>query len=130
MKTLVIDSSAWLEYAAGGAQAEAFAPWIESADPATHYTPTVVLYEVYKRTKLQFGEQKALERISEITSHTTVINLNPTLAITAAEISMAERLAFADAIIRATAKNAGATIVTADAHFEGKDDVEYISKKA
>lgn len=52
-----------------------------------------------------------------------VVPLDESLAIEAAEISLAHRLAMADAIVYATARRHRATLVTGDADFAGLPDV-------
>lgn len=48
-----------------------------------------------------------------------VVALDESLAIEAADLSLAHGLAMADAIVHATALRRGATVVTGDADFEG-----------
>jgi toxin FitB len=51
------------------------------------------------------------------------------LAVTAARISLKEKLPMADSIILATAREYGATLWTQDAHFEGIAGVRFYAKK-
>jgi len=57
-----------------------------------------------------------------------VIELNMTLALEAARISVEEKLSMADSIILATAWAYDATLWTQDADFKGKSAVEFIEK--
>ena len=55
----VVDSSGWLEYFAGGPNADFFAPALEAVDDLV--VPTVSIYEVFKRVLQQRGEGDALQ---------------------------------------------------------------------
>ena len=54
--------------------------------------------------------------------------LDTSMAIRAAEFCRTRKLATADAIVCATARDAGADLLTCDAHFEGLDGVVYVPK--
>ena len=53
MKVL-LDSSGWIEFFTGGPLAERYAPYLTSRHQLI--TPTIVLYEVYKKIKRERGE--------------------------------------------------------------------------
>jgi uncharacterized protein with PIN domain len=57
----VVDSSAWLEYFAGGPGADAFADAIE--DTGSLLVPSITVLEVFKRVLQQRDEGAALRRI-------------------------------------------------------------------
>jgi predicted nucleic acid-binding protein len=123
----VIDSSGWIEYLTDGPNANFFAAAIN--DSENLITPTICLYEVFKRILLTFGEEKALE-ISGAMSSEQVVGLNRDLAIAAAQLSVEQKLAMADSIILATARTHNATLWTQDAHFKDLEGVRYIEKKS
>jgi predicted nucleic acid-binding protein len=54
----VVDSSAWLCFFAGDANADVFAPAIENLERLV--VPALSIYEVFKRTLQQRGEHDAL----------------------------------------------------------------------
>lgn len=58
-----------------------------------------------------------------------VVDVDAGLALDAARMSLAHRLAMADALILATARRFGATLWTQDADFEGLPDVRYVEKR-
>lgn len=122
----VIDSSAWLEYLSDGVNADYFTPPIQ--DPLHLITPTICFYEVFKRVFSQFGEERALQAIS-IMSTGMISDLNQQIAIEAALISVELKLAMADSIILATARAHNATLWTQDVHFKGLEGVNYLEKK-
>lgn len=121
----VIDSSGWLEYLTDGANAEYFALPIE--DEANLATPTICIYEVFKRVLLEFGEERALDAVG-LMSWGAIIELQQQDAIEAARLSVQLKLAMADSIILATARAYKATLWTQDAHFKDIEGVRYIEK--
>jgi predicted nucleic acid-binding protein len=121
----IVDSSGWLEYFADGPNADFFAPAIE--DIETQLVPTISIYEVFKRVLQQRGEGDALQAIA-IMAQARVVELDTTLALEAAKISVEEKLPMADSIILATARAYDATLWTQDADFEGVAGVEYVEK--
>lgn len=124
MKTSVlIDSCGWVDYFSGGPLAGKYAPYVEDATPATHFTPSIVLYEVHKRIKSILGEEQALTVVARMISNTAIVDLDRELALDAAEISIKFGLAMADSIVKATAEKFGATVVTGDKHFKGLEGV-------
>ena len=126
--TVLIDSSAWIEFFGFGKNAKKFLKYIEKARPESHVTSAIVLYEVYKSVKGKAGEKQALQKIGDITNNTTVIDVSSKIALAAADKSLELGLAMADAIILATARSLGATLVTGDKDFKGLPDVVYIGK--
>lgn len=119
----IVDSSGWIEYFINGANAGLFEPLI--GDLETLITPTICLYEVFKRVLSEFGEERALEVIG-IMSVSQIADLDRQTAIEAARISKELKLAMADSIILATARSHGATLWTMDAHFQEFEGVRYI----
>lgn len=61
--TNVVDSSAWLEYFAGGPNADHFANAIE--DTSALVVPSITLLEVFKRIARQRDEATALQYVAE-----------------------------------------------------------------
>ena len=122
----LIDSCGWIEYLSEGKSVKEFAKHIEKATPKNYIAPTIVLYEVYKRIRSVYNEEKAMEAIAHIKYSTNVIDFSDDLAISAAEISLEQKIPMADAIILSTAKNYDAMIITNDSHFKGMNNVIFI----
>lgn len=122
----VVDSSAWLEYLGDGRNASEFAAAIE--DPDSLVVPTIVLYEVFKRTKQLLGEAAAFEATGLLLQG-HVVELSAGLALDAASLSAEFGLPMADSVILATAQAHEATLWTQDAHFRGFANVEYREKR-
>ncbi len=121
----VVDSSGWLEYFADGPNVDFFAPPIE--DTAQLIIPTISIYEVFKRVLQQRGEGEALQAIA-VLAQGQVVELNTTLALNAAKLSVDHKLPMADSIMLATAQAHDATLWTQDADFEAIPGVKYIKK--
>jgi toxin FitB len=118
----VVDSSAWLEYFADGPNAGAFAPAIESTSELL--VPSLTIYEVFKRTLQQRDEGAALQVIAAM-HQGRIVDLDASLALVAAKLSVDLGLPLADSVILATARTHQATLWTQDADFEGMAGVEY-----
>lgn len=123
----VVDSSGWLEYFADGPNADKFAPVIQNARDLI--VPTLSLYEVFKRVLQQRNETDALRAVAMM-QHGRVIDLNVTIALIAAQLSVELRLAMADSIMLASAREYQATLWTQDTNFEGMEEVRYFAKKS
>lgn len=78
----------------------------------------IEIYEVYKVIRRDLSEERALEAVSAL-RRATIAPLDESLALEAADTSLEFGLAMADSIIYATARRHGATLVTADADFDG-----------
>jgi toxin FitB len=123
----VVDSSGWLEFFADGPNADFFAPAIE--DIAELVVPSISLYEVFKRVLQQRGEEEALQAVA-VMAQGRVVDLNMTLAMHAARISVDLRLPMADSVILATAYAYDAILWIQDADFRGVEGVQYIDRPA
>lgn len=122
----VVDSSGWIEYFINGANADFFSTPIQ--DSENLIVPTICIYEVFKRVLLKLGDDRALKTIGQM-SLTTVVDLDRSIAMQAAQISLETKLAMADSIILATARKYDATLWTQDEHFKDLEGVHYIEKK-
>ena len=117
-----IDSSAWLEYFGDGPNAGEFADAISETERLI--VPSITLFEVFKRIRLQRDLDSALYAVAQM-QRGRVVDLDTNLAIAAAELSAETGLPMADSVILATARAADATLWTQDADFEGLAGVEY-----
>ena len=128
--SFVIDTFAWVEYLIGSTRGRSAKKYIESGKAGT---PTIVLVEL---TKWFLREVEARRRtlmemnnaFEFIRATTLSIDLDERLAKTAGETGflMKKRIQdwpMADSIVYATAKTAGATVVTGDAHFKLLENV-------
>ena len=121
----LIDSYGWIEYFSDGPLAKKYAPYIEDVSENNTVTPTIVVYEVYKRLKKEKGEQVALEAYAQMT-RSKLVPLDDALALSAADTSLKIGLAMADSIIFTTARNFSAELVTSDPDLKGLDGVQLI----
>ncbi len=123
MKVLM-DSTGWIEFFTGGPLAERYATYLTPRYQLI--TPTVVLYEVYKKIKRERGEETALLFAGRL-SATQVVQLTESIALLAADLSLRHGLAMADAIVYATARDQKAEVVTGDADLKDLPGVVYVS---
>ncbi len=112
----LVDSSAWLEYFADGKNAKVFAPVI--SETSTLIVSSINLFEVYKRVLSQRDEHSALQAVG-IMQQATVIPVNASISLHAAQLSVDHKIPMADSIIYATALAYQAVVWTQDSDFEG-----------
>ena len=122
----VVDSSGWLEYLADGPNADFFAKSILTT--AELLVPTLSLYEVFKRVMQQRGENDALQAVA-LMRQGAIVELSASLALSAARISLNDKIPMADSIMLATARVFGATLWSQDSDFKNIAEVKYIAKK-
>lgn len=120
----VIDSSGWIEFFTGGRLADRYASYMK--DPGRLLTPTIVLYEVYKKIKRDRGEEVAMLAVGQLNS-TEVISLSASTALLAADLSLQYRIAMADAIVYATSREQDAQVVTSNADLKDLPGVVYLA---
>jgi predicted nucleic acid-binding protein len=121
----LIDSYGWIEYFGDGPLADKYAPHIEGANTSNTLTPTIIVYEVYKRLKKERGQQVALEAYAQMT-RTSILPLDEGAALSAADIGLKKDLAMADAIIYSAAKTHKAELITSDQHLKDLESVTFI----
>jgi predicted nucleic acid-binding protein len=122
----VVDSSGWLEYFADSKNAENFAEPIQ--DLKNLIVPSLSILEVFKRLLREAGESSALQAIAHMRMG-KVVDLDVSLALSAAKIGYEAKLPLADSIMFATARAYHATLWTQDDDFKGLAGVRYFPKK-
>src|SRR5258708_29728081 len=120
----LVDCSGWIEFLGDGPLADRFAPYFESEERLI--VPAIVLCEVYKKL-LSVRGSTAADRFLSAALRARVVPVDERLALLAARISLDRHLAMADAMIYATALDAGAQLITSDAHFKGLAEVIVIA---
>jgi len=123
---VLVDTCGWIEWLTDGMLANRFEPFL--ADPQSLIVPTCLQFELYKWVERERNEIFAME-VTALTNQTQVVPLTTGLALEAADLSLAHRLSFADALIYATALHCDVTLVTSDDHFAGLADVTYIPER-
>lgn len=121
----VIDSSGWIEHFTDGPNATRYRRYLR--DLSKIITPTIVLYEVYKKIKRERSEEEALQAVA-LMQQTTIAGLDDSAALSAADISLKHTIPMADSIVYATALDFKCRVITSDMHFDGLEEVEYIAK--
>ncbi len=119
----LVDSSGWIEFFTDGPLASKYVGHLK--DTSNIVTPTIVLYEVYKKIKRERTEDEALRAVS-VMNRTKVVELSESIALLAADLSISHDLPMADAIVYATALEADCKVITGDAHFRGLGGVVFV----
>ena len=122
---VLVDTSAWIEWLIGSPTGDKLASHLP--DQSDWLVPTMVQLELANWLTRELGEDKA-DQVIAFTQVCQVIPLDTEIALAAAEACRANRLATADAVIFATARQRGATLLTCDAHFAGLPGVTLIEK--
>ncbi len=122
--TVLIDSSASIEYWRGGTFAGKAAKYIEGSETAV--LSTVNLTEIFFWVLRQYDEKKVEEKRETLKKRCYLIPLDEETAVDAARFKRTLRLSLADSIILATAKNRGPKVVTGDKDFKGPSDTLFI----
>jgi predicted nucleic acid-binding protein len=113
---VLIDTSCWIEWLIDSPLGEKLG---EQFPPANQIImPTIVQLELAKWLEREQGEDAA-NRMIAYTTTCVVEPLTTDLALAAAAMHKAHKLATADAIIYATALANSAKLLTCDAHFKG-----------
>ena len=122
---ILVDTSAWIEWLIGSPTGEKLSEHLP--EQAEWLVPTMVQLELAKWLTREVGEDKA-DQVIAFTQVCQVVPLDTEIALAAAEACREHKLATADAIIFATARSHGATVLTCDGHFEGLPGVTLIEK--
>lgn len=122
---VLVDTSAWIEWLIGSPTAEKLSGHLP--DQADWLVPTMVQLELAKWLTREVGEDRA-DQVIAFTQVCQVVPLDTEIALAAAEACREHKLATADAVMFATARLRGATLLTCDKHFEGLPGVTLIEK--
>jgi predicted nucleic acid-binding protein len=121
----VVDTSVWIEWLAGTALGKRLAKEIPAKSRCI--VPTIVQLELSKWLTREVGEEEA-DRVIAYTQKCVVVPMDTHLALLAAELQRTCKLATADAIIYATAREREVELLTCDAHFDGLPAVALFPK--
>jgi len=123
----VVDTSAWIEWLLGTALGKRLEPELPSNDE--WIVPTIVQYELMRASIRALSKAQADAALA-FSKKLAVRQLDKDLAVEAADYAARHSLAMADAVIYATAMNAGADLLTCDAHFANLPGVVYFAKSS
>ena len=122
----IVDSSGWLAYFADEINAKYFMAPLSK--PTDLIVPAITLCEVFKVILRESSDNEALQAVVAMQKG-KVIDLNASLALAAAKLSLEHQLPMEDRIILATAQEFKATIWTQDVDFKDISKVKYFPKK-
>jgi predicted nucleic acid-binding protein len=117
-----IDSFGWIERFTKGPKARQYKQLIESTSSKEIVTSVVVLYEVYKKIKKMKGEEEALLAVAAL-SQTTIVPIDQSISLEAADYSLEHNLHFLDALVYATARHWKAKLYTSDVDLQALNEV-------
>ncbi|MFO1468176.1 MAG: type II toxin-antitoxin system VapC family toxin [Steroidobacteraceae bacterium] len=121
-----VDTSAWIEWLTGSAVGKKLAGQFPEKQQCI--VPTIVQLELSKWLVRELGEEQA-DQVIAYTQKCTVVPLDTSIALLAADLHREHKLATADSIVYATACHRHAELLTCDTHFEGLRDVALFPKK-
>ncbi|HEX5339052.1 MAG TPA: type II toxin-antitoxin system VapC family toxin [Gallionella sp.] len=122
----LVDTCGWIEWMMDTPLAKNYSRYLSSPDKLI--VPSLVQHELYKWLCREMDQATALSAIAA-TQTAIVAPLDTSLALIAADIAREFRLATADAVIYATARQYNATLVSSDAHFADLPQVKYFAKQ-
>lgn len=126
-RTRVVDTSAWIEWLIGSPLGRRLGREIPKRDDCV--VPTIVQLELSRWLTRERGEDAA-DQVIAYTQKCSVVPLDTTIALLAAELHREHGLATADAVVYATARHRGVELLTCDAHFEGLPGCRLFQKAA
>jgi len=116
---VTFDSSAWIEYFSGSELGQIVRSYVD--DEIVIYTCTISLMEIkskYQREKMNWND-----RIKFIIERSTIVEIDDTLALAAADFRTKSGLHSIDAIIYATATLTKSKLISKDGHFKNMKNV-------
>lgn len=122
--TVLIDSSAWIEYFRGGDAGETVAEHLEGDEEIV--ISAINLYEVHVKSLLEEDKKRAEQKIAFMLNQARLIDVGENIATEAAELRKDKGLHMADALVYTTAKLSSATLLTCDRHFEHMENVQLL----
>ena len=121
----LVDTSAWIEWLVDSDLGKRLGT--EFPDKSYCIVPTIVQLELSKWLVRELGEDQA-DQVIAYTQKCIVVPLDTNIALMAADLHREHRLATADAVVYATARQRGAELLTCDAHFKGLPGVTLFAK--
>lgn len=122
---ILVDTSAWIEWLLASPTGEVLGARLPA--PEDWLVPTMVQLELSKWLTREVGEERC-DQVIAFTQVCQIAPLDTQTALLAAELCRSHKLATAEAVIYATAKAHGARLLTCDAHFEGRPEVDFVPK--
>ena len=123
----VVNTSAWIEWLLGTALGKRLERELPSNDE--WIVPTIVQYELMRASIRALSKAQADAALA-FSKKLAVRQLDTDLAVEAGDYAAQQSLALADAVIYATAMNAGADLLTCDAHFANLPGVVCFAKSS
>ncbi|OPY56412.1 MAG: tRNA(fMet)-specific endonuclease VapC [Methanosaeta sp. PtaU1.Bin112] len=122
--TVLIDSWAWIEFFRGSTAGLNVKRYIESEEDLV--VSTINIAEVYRWILRYYNETIAEEKLAAMKDRCTAIDVDERIAVDAARIGNELKWGLGDSIVRATANQEDAGILTGDSDFKGMKDVIFL----
>jgi toxin FitB len=110
---LIVDSSVWIEIFTKGDRATECQHKMRGNDI---FVPVIVLFEVYRKIKQKISDDVALEVVASL-SKNKVLLVDRDIALLAADLSIEYKLAMADSMVYAFARDRSVDLLTLDHDF-------------
>ncbi len=123
--TVLIDSWAWIEYFKGSKHGGEAKKLIEDSEERA-IVSAINIAEVYGWILRFYDEETAEEKKAAMRERAFVRDVDEEIAVEAAKTRHQRKWRLGDAIVYATARKEGATIVTGDPHFRDSEQVNLI----
>lgn len=122
----VVDTSAWIEWLVGSPLGKKIGK--QFPERAQCLVPTLVQLELAKWLARETDEDRT-DQVIAFTQKCIIVPMDTRIALLAADLCRQYKLATADAIVYATAREHNADVLTCDAHFETLPGVVYFRKQ-
>ncbi|MBI4360807.1 type II toxin-antitoxin system VapC family toxin [Candidatus Micrarchaeota archaeon] len=122
----LLDSSVWIDYFTGAPWTRQVASIVQSSEPI--FLSVVNLVEIYSKYLLRSeSEAEKIKRI--LLSRCRIIEVNQDIALQASALKAKHTMAIADAMILATARSQGVSLLTYDSDFQGLKGVRVLKRR-
>ncbi|HYB03389.1 MAG TPA: type II toxin-antitoxin system VapC family toxin [Nitrososphaerales archaeon] len=125
--TVLIDSWAWIEYWKGGKFSSKAAEYIEGSEEAV--VSTINLAEIWFWVARYYDEKTATARLETVEKRCHTISVDKDIAVGGAKIRISNKLALADSLILATARQTGGKVVSGDPDLKDLEDVIFLPRR-
>lgn len=119
----ILDSSCWLEYLSDGKKVKKISQVIENTKLLM--VPSISIYEVFKKV-LSFSNENQALQIVALMQQAKVVDLDISISMLSAKLSLQYKLPLADSIMLASAKYYKATLWSFDSDFKNIPGVKYL----
>jgi len=118
MPNVVYDTRFFIEHYYSASEDVQRRTKLELAANKNKFASVISIHEIYRLTLRKEGRETAKLRVSLISKDFKVVDVNPAIAVKAAEIRHSRSMPMADSLIAATCLILNSTCLSDDPHFE------------